>query len=114
MQYAIRCQHLLNEMVRDAMTIHDDLVRAATAVRNLENAVLGLRSHLGSHLDVLRLADDVTRCSSDLARLEGQTSRRSEVSHEVVVITDEEYDTSLWAEGDVDSEGLGVPGRRAP
>lgn len=97
------------------MTIHDDLNRAASAVRNLESAVLGLRAHLGPHLDVLRLADDVARCSNDLSRLEDQVSdRRRPAIEEVVVISDEQYDTSLWAGGDVDSEGLGAPGRRAP
>lgn len=97
------------------MTIQDDLGRAASAVRNLESAVLGLRAHLGPHLDVLRLADDVTRCSNDLSRLEDQESaQRRPPVQEVVVISDEQYDTSLWADGDVDSEGLGAPGRRAP
>ena len=97
------------------MTIHDDLNRAASAVRNLENAVLGMRAQLGPHLDVLRLADDVSRCSDDLNRLEDQLSpRRRPPPEEFVVISDEQYDTSLWAGSDVDSEGLGAPGRRAP
>ena len=97
------------------MNIYDDLSRAESAVRKLENAVQGLRAHLGPHIDVLRLADDVTRCAIDLSRLEDQTSAQRRVSlQEVIVIPDGEYDTSLWADGDVDSEGLGAPGRRAP
>lgn len=96
------------------MTIQDDLVQAECAVRKLENAVRGLRVRLGSHIDVLRLADDATRCAADLRRLENQTSAQRQVSpQEVFVITDEEYDVSLWAGGDVDSEGLGAPRLRA-
>ncbi|HET7328872.1 MAG TPA: hypothetical protein VFJ14_16495 [Nocardioidaceae bacterium] len=97
------------------MSIHDDLYRAHAAVRDLQSAVLGLRAHLGTHIDVLRLADDVARCAADLGRLEEQTSPARRVpEHEFVVIPDGEYDESLWADGDVDAEGLGVPGRRAP
>lgn len=97
------------------MTIHEDLDRAQCAVRNLESAVLGLRAHLGTHVDVLRLSDDVVRCAADLSRLADQTSAPRRVAeHELVVIPDGEYDTALWAGGDVDDEGLGVPGRRAP
>jgi len=98
------------------MTIHDDLNRAESAVRELENAVLCLRAHLGPHVDVLRLADDAARCAIDLNRLADQTSSvpRRVPLQEVVVIPDEEYDMSLWAGVDVESEGLGAPGRRAP
>lgn len=95
------------------MNIHEDLSRADCAVRKLENAVQGLRAQLGPHIDVLRLADDVTRCATDLSRLEDQTSAQRQVSlQEFIVIPDGDYDTSLWAVGDVDSEGLGAPGRR--
>lgn len=97
------------------MTIHEDLNRAQAAVRNLESAVLGLRAHLGPHIEVLRLADDVVRCAADLSRLEDQTSPPRQVAHQdIVIIPDGEYDSSLWADGDVDAEGIGVPGRSAP
>jgi hypothetical protein len=97
------------------MTIHNDLNRVRSALLNLEGAVLGLRAHLGPHIDVLRLADDVARCAADLSRLEDQTSTPCGVPKQaMIVIPDEEYDRSMWADGDVDAEGLGVPGRRAP
>lgn len=97
------------------MTLHEDLYRAQTAVRSLESAVLGLRSRLGSHVDVERLADDVVRCAADLGRLEDQIAPpRRAPNQDMVVIPDGEYDHSLWADGDVDAEGIGAPGRRAP
>lgn len=97
------------------MNVNDDLARARGAVGNLESAVRGLRAHLGAHIDLQRLADDVERCVGDLSRLEVQVAKPSPVPEEpFVVVPDEEYDTSLWADGDVDAEGLGVPGRQAP
>lgn len=94
------------------MTIHDELGQTRRAVQNLEKALAGLRKQLGPHLDVLRLLDDVARCSSDLRRLEEQI--RAPRRHELVVIPDGDYDHGLWATGDADHEGLGAPGRRAP
>ena len=54
------------------MTIHDELGQTRRALQNLEKALAGLRNQLGPHLDVLRLIDDVSRCSTDLRRLEEQ------------------------------------------
>lgn len=97
------------------MAIHEYLDRAHVAVRDLEGAVLGLRANLGSHIDVERLADDVLRCAADLSRLDTHAGPPRRSAHQpVIIIPEEEYDASLWADGDVDSEGLGVPGRRAP
>ncbi len=97
-------------------TIEEELTRAVLAVRNLQSAVLGLRARLGSNIDVERLADDAERCTADLSRLEQHTlSRRTALPRqEFIVIPDGEYDPGFWADGDVDGEGLGVPGRRAP
>ena len=94
------------------MTIQDELGQTRRAVQNLEKALAGLRNQLGPHLDVLRLLDDVARCSSDLQRLEEQL--RVPRLHELVVIPDDDYDHGLWATGAADHEGLGAPGRRAP
>jgi hypothetical protein len=94
------------------MTIHDELDRTRRAVSALETSLAGLRNRLGEHLDVLRLIDDVARCSADLHRLEQQVGVPGR--HELVVIPDGDYDHSLWGAGDVDHEGLGAPGRRAP
>jgi len=94
------------------MTIHDELDRTRNALQALEKALVGLRNQLGPHLDVLRLMDDVARCASDLRRLEEQV--RAPHRHELVVIPDDDYDHGLWGAGDVDHEGLGAPGRRAP
>lgn len=93
----------------------DDLNRAQVAVESLASAVTQLRTRLGEHIDVLRLADDVERCAADLRRLREQTAPSARESAEpYVLVPDREYDASLWADGDVDAEGLGVPGRRAP
>ena len=94
------------------MTIHDELGQTRRAVQNLEKALAGLRNQLGSHLDVLRLIDDVTRCSTDLRRLEEQVGPPR--LQELVAIPDDDYNHNLWALGDTDHEGLGAPGRRAP
>lgn len=94
------------------MNIDDDLSRAQSAVRGLESAVRGLRAHLGPHIDLLRLADDVNRCAIDLSRLEGQAAAQPRATlQDVIVIPDGDYDSSLWADGDVDSEGLGATAR---
>ena len=55
------------------MSIEDEVARAVLAVRDLQNAVLGLRARLSSDIDVQRLADDVERCAADLSRLEQHT-----------------------------------------
>ncbi|ADB31222.1 hypothetical protein Kfla_2140 [Kribbella flavida DSM 17836] len=94
------------------MSIHDELDRTRRALQALEKSVAGLRQQLGPHLDVLRLMDDVARCSADLARLQEQV--RAPHRHELVVIPDDDRDHGLWGAGDVDHEGLGAPGRRAP
>jgi hypothetical protein len=92
------------------MTIHDDLDRTRQAVQTLEKSLLALRNQLGPHLDVLRLLDDLERCSTDLSRLEQQV--RAPRRRELVVIPEGDYDHGFWA--DVDHEGLGAPDRRAP
>ena len=91
------------------MTIHEELERTRQAVLALEKSLVALRNQLGPHLDVLRLLDDLERCSTDLRRLEQQVGvpRR----YELVVIPDGEYDHGLWGAGDVDHEGVRAPGR---
>jgi hypothetical protein len=97
------------------MTIHAQLGHAERSLQGLESAVLGLRSLLGSDLDVVRLAEDVARCREDVARLRVHAPAPAQVREDdVIVVPDDEYDTGLWQDGDVDAEGLGVPGRRAP
>ncbi|TCN35556.1 hypothetical protein EV644_115120 [Kribbella orskensis] len=92
------------------MTIHDELGQTRRALQNLEKALAGLRNQLGPHLDVLRLIDDVSRCSTDLRRLEEQVGPPR--LHELMVIPDDDRDHGLWGAADVDHEGLGAPGRR--
>ncbi|MGH3385262.1 MAG: hypothetical protein ACRDO1_11830 [Nocardioidaceae bacterium] len=97
------------------MTVHEQLARVENTLRDLEHAVLGLRSHLGTDVDVQRLVDDVERCSADLALLRAHARLPSQPRpHDLIVIPDGDYDSGLWDGADVDSEGLGVPGRRAP
>ncbi len=94
------------------MTIHDELGQTRRAVQNLEKALAGLRNQLGPHLDVLRLIDDVARCSTDLRRLEEQVGPPR--THELMAIPDDDREHAPWSAGDFDHEGLGAPGRRAP
>jgi hypothetical protein len=94
------------------MTVHEELQRTRTALLALEKSLMALRNHLGAHIDVLRLLDDLERCSSDLRRLEDQV--RVPVPAELMVIPDDDRDHGLWGAGDVDHEGVGAPGRRAP
>ncbi|GAB3930086.1 hypothetical protein ACFCV3_01860 [Kribbella sp. NPDC056345] len=94
------------------MTIHEELHRTRSALLALEKSLMSLRNHLGEHLDVLRLLDDLERCTSDLRRLEDQV--HVPVRGELMVIPDDDRDHGLWGAGDVDHEGVGAPGRRAP
>jgi len=94
------------------MTIHDELDRTRQVVLALEKSLMALRNQLGPHLDVLRLLDDLDRCTTDLRRLEEQI--RAPRRHELVVIPDDDHDHRLWGIGDVDHEGVGAPGRGAP
>jgi len=56
----------------------------------LEKALVALRNQLGPHLDVLRLLDDLDRCTADLRRLESQVGAPRR--HELVAIPDGDYD----------------------
>ncbi|TDD60924.1 hypothetical protein E1263_08970 [Kribbella antibiotica] len=94
------------------MTIHEELQRTRTALLALEKSLMSLRNHLGAHIDVLRLLDDLERCTTDLRRLEDQII--TPAHRELIVIPDDDRDHGLWGAGDVDHEGVGAPGRRAP
>ncbi|GAB3838290.1 hypothetical protein [Kribbella italica] len=94
------------------MTVNEDLDRTRQAIQALDRAVAELRIRLGPHLDVLRLMDDLARCTADLRRLEQQV--RAPHRQELMVIPDDDREHGLWGAGDVDHEGLGAPGRRTP
>jgi hypothetical protein len=89
------------------MTISGELDRTRTALLALEKSLVALKNRLGPHLDVLRLLDDLERCTADLRRLEQQV--RAPRRHDLVVIPDDDYDHDFWAEAE--HEGLG---RTAP
>jgi hypothetical protein len=89
------------------MTISDELSRTREALLALEKSLMALRNRLGPHLDVLRLLDDLERCTADLRRPEEQV--RAPRRHELVAIPDDDYDPDFWA--DAEHEGLG---RTAP
>lgn len=97
------------------MTIREDLNRVEQGLHVLEHAASGLRSRLATDVDVERLSDDIARCRADLARLRAHVRLpREATDQDVIVIPEGEYDTALWQGEDIDAEGLGVPGRRAP
>jgi hypothetical protein len=85
------------------MTIPEELERTRQALVALEKSLVALRNRLGPHLDVLRLLDDLERCTADLRRLEQQVRAPHRV--ELVVIPDGDYDPDFWA--DAEHEGLG-------
>ena len=85
------------------MTISDELDRTRAALFALDKSLAALRNRLGPQLDVLRLLDDLSRCTADLERLEQQV--RAPRRHELVVIPDDDYDQEFWA--DAEHEGLG-------
>ncbi|WP_371400687.1 hypothetical protein OHA10_22185 [Kribbella sp. NBC_00662] len=85
------------------MTIPEELERTRQALVALEKSLVALRNRLGPHLDVLRLLDDLERCTADLRRLEQQV--RAPHRGELVVIPDGDYDPDFWA--DAEHEGLG-------
>jgi hypothetical protein len=89
------------------MTISDELDQTRAALLALEKSLMALRNRVGPHLDVLRLLDDLERCTADLRRLEQQV--RAPRRHELVTIPDDDYDHDFWAEAE--HEGLG---RTAP
>ncbi|MGZ0147606.1 hypothetical protein ACXJJ3_11090 [Kribbella sp. WER1] len=86
------------------MTISDELDRTRAALVALEKSLVALRNRVGSHVDLLRLLDDLERCTVDLRRLEQQVGGRRR-SHELVAIPDDDYDRDFWAEAE--QEGLG-------
>ena len=85
------------------MTISEELDRTRAALLALEKSLMALRNRIGPHLDVLRLLDDLERCTADLRRLEQQV--RAPRRHELVAIPDGDYDHDFWA--DAEHEGLG-------
>ncbi|MER7244717.1 hypothetical protein [Kribbella sp. NPDC000426] len=85
------------------MTISEELERTRAALLALEKSLMALRNRIGPHLDVLRLMDDLERCTADLRRLEQQV--RAPHRGELVVIPDGDYDPDFWAEAE--HEGLG-------
>ncbi|WP_328997992.1 hypothetical protein OHA18_26440 [Kribbella sp. NBC_00709] len=89
------------------MTISEELERTRAALLGLEKSLMALRNQLGPHLDVLRLLDDLERCTADLHRLEQQV--RAPHRPELMAIPDDDYDPDFWA--DAEHEGLG---RTAP
>ncbi|MFD7159004.1 hypothetical protein ACFV9C_30705 [Kribbella sp. NPDC059898] len=90
------------------MTISDELDRTRTALAALEKSLTALRNRVGPHVDLLRLLDDLERCTADLRRLEQQVGVRRR-PHELVAIPDDDYAHDFWAEAE--QEGLG---RTAP
>ncbi|GAA1580791.1 MULTISPECIES: hypothetical protein [Kribbella] len=90
------------------MTISGELDRTRAALLALEKSLMALRNRVGPHVDVLRLLDDLERCTADLRRLEEQVGVRSR-PHELVAIPDDDYAHDFWAEAE--QEGLG---RTAP
>ncbi|WUJ68021.1 hypothetical protein OG809_23240 [Kribbella soli] len=85
------------------MTISEELERTRAALRTLEKSLMALRNRIGPHLDVLRLLDDLERCTADLRRLEQQV--RAPQRGELAAIPDGDYDPEFWA--DAEHEGLG-------
>lgn len=86
------------------MGVSDDLTSAASHVAGLRRAVTSLSKELGNTIDIQRLRDDVVRLADDVdlvARAAGVGSQsRAGGPGEIVFISDDDYDPSMWADAD--------------
>ncbi len=97
----------------DSASTADPVAVARQHAGRLAAAVEQVRAAYGDTLGVRRLRSDVNRLTECLDEL-GPPSPDHHLSAPVTLetIPDEPYDESLWV--DVEHEGLGAPGRRAP
>ncbi|MFC0599738.1 hypothetical protein [Streptomyces palmae] len=97
------------------MSLTDDLTTAQRCLDDLDRAVARLEQRVGSGPDIRRIRSGSGHLRESLALLRETTPGAmlpDTPQRELVVIPDTPYDASLWS--DVDDEGLGVRGRRAP
>jgi hypothetical protein len=77
------------------------------AIDDLRSAVASLHGKYGEVSTVKRLRNDLERLVLDVADVDSLPPVRSDSpGGEILQLTDEPYDSSMWAE-DADDEGLG-------
>ncbi|KUJ66442.1 hypothetical protein ACZ90_36895 [Streptomyces albus subsp. albus] len=97
------------------MSLTHDLTAAQRCLDDLDRAVTRLEQQVGSGPDIRRIRSDSGHLRESLALLRetAPLAAPAEKPHrELVIIPDTPYDASLWS--DVDDEGVGARGRRAP
>lgn len=89
------------------MTVSVELKSFNRAVEDLRSAVRSLHGRYGDVPAVSRLRNDLERLEIDVRDLNGLPARPSTAAIvEMQQLTDEPYDSAMWAE-DADDEGLG-------
>ncbi|PZT68659.1 hypothetical protein DN402_12750 [Streptomyces sp. SW4] len=97
------------------MSVHDELTRMQHSLDDLRRSLSRLEQQMGSGgLEIRRVRTDTDHLRESVALLRQAAAAAPEVTKrpDLVTISDDPYDLSLWT--DSDDEGLGARDRRAP
>jgi hypothetical protein len=96
------------------MSVHDELASVQRCLDDLSRSVSRLEQQMGSGgVDIRRVRADCEHLRESVALLRETASGAASARHpELVTISDDPYDVTLWR--DSDDEGLGARDRRAP
>lgn len=96
------------------MSVHNDLSAMQRSLDELLRSVARLEQQMGSGgLEIRRIRADADRLRESVALLrEAAAAKDAPKRPELVTISDDPYDLSLWT--DSDDEGLGARDRHAP
>ncbi|MFD5804622.1 hypothetical protein ACGF3J_06560 [Streptomyces sp. NPDC048171] len=96
------------------MSVHEELTRIQHTLDDLSRSVGRLEQQLGSGgLEIRRVRTDAGHLRESVALLrEAAASPGAPKRPDLVTISDDPYDLSLWT--DTDDEGLGARDRHAP
>ncbi|GEB52076.1 MULTISPECIES: hypothetical protein [Streptomyces] len=95
------------------MALHEELTAAQRCLDDLARSVDRLAQQVGAGLEIRRVRSDTEHLKESLALLRDAAPRQAPAPLvEMVPVPEQPYDQGLWT--DVDDEGLGASGRRAP
>ncbi|MFI8948724.1 hypothetical protein ACIGO6_19685 [Streptomyces sp. NPDC053750] len=95
------------------MSVHNDLSAMQRSLDELLRSVARLEQQMGSgDLEIRRIRADADRLRESVALLREAAAQDAPKRPELVTISDDPYDLSLWT--DSDDEGLGARDRHAP